>query len=104
MSRTALVESLMERFPSVPREAMLSEDRLRRGIAFARSAQSENLYGAVKPKSSFIFSFDQRPLAELGEAAVRRPPEEIALTGGPHELRRTVVSVRVNPASPYRVE
>lgn len=25
------------------------------------------------------------------------------LTGGPYELRRTVVSVRVNPASPYRV-
>jgi hypothetical protein len=27
----------------------------------------------------------------------------VALTGGPLELRRTIVSVRVNPASPYRV-
>ena len=34
---------------------------------------------------------------------MRRPPEEIALTGGPYELRRTIVSVRVNPDSPYRV-
>src|ERR671930_2259360 len=93
----------MERFPAVPREAVLKEDLLKTGIAFAGSALSENLDGAVKPKSYFIFSFDQQPLAELGEAAIRRPPEEIALTGGPYALRRTIVSVRVNPASPYLV-
>ncbi|HET9938065.1 MAG TPA: hypothetical protein VFQ28_04695, partial [Gaiella sp.] len=102
-SRTALVEGLMERFPHVPREAVLKEDLLRTGIAFDESALSDNLGGEVKPKSYFIFSFDQKPLAELGEAARRRPPEELALTGGPWELRRTIVSVRVNPASPYRV-
>jgi hypothetical protein len=65
---------------------------------------TDNLDGGVKPKSYFIFSFDQKPLAELGVAALHRPPEEIALTGGPWELRRTIVSVRVNPASPYRVD
>src|SRR6478735_3794348 len=31
------------------------------------------------------------------------PPEAVALTGGPYELRRTIVSVRVNPESPYRI-
>jgi hypothetical protein len=103
-SRTALVESLMERFPRVPREAVLKEDLLRTGIVFADSALSDNLDGDVKPKSYFIFSFDQKPLAELGEAARRRPPEEIALSGGPYGLRRTIVSVRVNPGSPYRVD
>jgi hypothetical protein len=102
-SRTGLIESLLERFPSVPAEAVLKEDLLRTGIAFDDAALSENLDGAVKPKSYFIFSFDQQPLASLGEAARRRPPEEIALTGGPHDLRRTIVSVRVNPGSPYRV-
>jgi hypothetical protein len=102
-TRTELVESLIERFPRVPPEAVLKEDLLRTGIAFADSALSENLDGAVKPKSYFIFSFDQQPLAELGEAAARRPPEEIALTAGPYGLRRTIVSVRVNPQSPYRV-
>ena len=61
----------------------MKEDLLRTGIAFDDSALSDNLDGAVKPKSYFIFSFDQKPLAELGEAATRRPPEEIALTGGP---------------------
>jgi len=101
--RSALVEELMERFPHIPREAVLKEDLLRSGIAFDESALTDNLEGEVKPKSYFIFSFDQKPLAELGEAARRRPPEEIALTGGPYELRRTIVSVRVNPDSPYRV-
>jgi hypothetical protein len=100
--RTALVDSLIERFPHVPPEAVLKEDLLRTGIAFEASALTDNLGGAVKPKSYFIFSFDHQPLAKLGEAAKRRPPEEIALSGGPHELRRTIVSVRVNPASPYR--
>jgi len=103
MTRTELVESLIERYPAVPAEAVVKEDLLRTGIAFDDSALSDNLDGSVKPKSYFIFSFDQRPLAELGEAAKRRPPEEIALSGGPYGLRRTIVSVRVNPASPWRV-
>ena len=103
MTRTELVEGLIERYPSVPAEAVVKEDLLRTGIAFDESALSDNLDGSVKPKSYFIFSFDQKPLAELGAAATRRPPEEIALTGGPHGLRRTIVSVRVNPDSPYRV-
>ena len=102
-SRTELVERLIARFPQIPPEAVLKEDLLRTGIAFDGSALTDNLDGEVKPKSYFIFSFDQKPLAELGEAATRRPPEEIALTGGPYELRRTIVSVRVNPTSPYGV-
>src|SRR5256885_5190646 len=93
----------MARFPHIPREAVLKEDLLRTGIAFDESALSDNLEGEIKPKSYFIFSFDQKPLAELGEAARRRPPEELALTGGPYGLRRTIVSVRVNPDSPYGV-
>jgi hypothetical protein len=82
---------------------VLKEDLLRTGIAFDDSALSDNLEGEVKPKSYFIFSFDQKPLKELGTAAIRRPPEEVALTGGPWELRRTIVSVRTNPDSPYRI-
>lgn len=101
--RTDMIESLMARFPQVPREAVIKEDLLRGGIAFDESALSDNEAGDVKPKSYFIFSFDHRTLPELGAAALRRPPEEIVLTGGPYGLRRTVVSVRVNPASPYRV-
>src|SRR3954471_11194311 len=99
-ARTELVESLMARFAHVPREAVVKEDLLRTGIAFDDSALTDNLDGEVKPKSYFIFSFDQKPLAQLGEAARRRPPEELALSGGPYALRRTIVSGRVTPASP----
>src|SRR3954452_10497588 len=88
-SRTDLVEDLMARFPHVPREAVIKEDLLRGGLAFDDSALTDNENGDVKPKSYFIFSFDHRSLPELGEAALRRPPEEIVLTGGPDELRRT---------------
>ena len=102
-SRTGLVEDLIERYPEIPPEAVLKEDLLRTGIAFDESALTDNLDGEVKPKSYFIFSFDQKPLAELGEAARRRPPEEIALHGGLYDLRRTIVSVRVNPTSPYAI-
>src|SRR5436305_3137681 len=102
-TRTELVEGLVARFPHVPPEAVVKEDLLRTGIAFDATALTDNLDGEIKPKSYFIFSFDQKPLTELGEAALRRPPEEIALAGGPYELRRTIVSVRVNPDSPYRV-
>src|SRR5215218_9531319 len=66
-------------------------------MAFDDSALTENLDGAVKPKSYFIFSFDQKPLTALGAAALLRPQEELALTGGPHRLRRTIVSVRGRP-------
>jgi hypothetical protein len=104
VTRTALVESLMDRFPHIPHEAVLKEDLLRTGIAFDESALTDNLDGEIKPKSYFIFSFDQKPLKDLGEAALRRPPEEVSLTGGPYDLKRTIVSVRVNPESPYRAE
>ena len=103
-TRTDLIEDLMGRFPHIPREAVIKEDLLRGGVAFDDSALTDNEDGEVKPKSYFIFSFDHRTLPELGTAALRRPPEEIVLTGGPYELRRTVVSVRVNPDSPYRVQ
>ena len=102
-TRTELIEELLARFPHIPREAVFKEDLLRTGIAFDDSALTDNLEGEVKPKSYFIFSFDQKPLRELGQARLRRPPEEVALTGGPHGLRRTIVSVRTNPDSPYRV-
>ena len=101
--RTELVEGLIERYPAVRRRRCSRRTCCARGSRSTTSALTDNLDGAVKPKSYFIFSFDQKPLAELGEAATRRPPEEIALTGGPYGLRRTIVSVRVNPASPYRV-
>jgi hypothetical protein len=102
-TRRKLLDGLIARFPHIPREAILKEDLLRTGMAFDASALTDNEEGAVKPKSYFIFSFDHQTLPNLGEAATRRPPEELSLSGGGLDLRRTIVSVRVNPGSPYTV-
>src|SRR5262245_11171711 len=93
---------LHESFRDLPLEALFKEDLLRRGVAFSSSAL--RWCAQHKTKAYFIFSFDFVPLADMSQEENLRAPEEIALAGGPHELRRTIVSVRVNPASPYRVD
>lgn len=91
-----------ERFPDIPFEAILKTDLLRQGVSFSKEAL-EVCKGA-KPKSYFIFSFDRATQSDLSEMERRSVPEEIALVGGPYDLKRTIVSVRVNPSSLYRVE
>jgi hypothetical protein len=93
---------LAERFADLPLEALFKEDLLRRGVAFTDAALQ--WCARFKPKAYFIFSFDLVPLDAMPQGENLRAPEEIALVGGPHALRRTIVSVRVNPASPYRVD
>ncbi|HWP34458.1 MAG TPA: radical SAM protein [Thermodesulfobacteriota bacterium] len=100
-ARLRELDSFFARFPHLPPEAILKEDLLRSGLRFDRAALREA--AGHKPKSYFIFSFDHAPLAEMPEETAQRPPEEIALEGGPLGLRRTVVSVRLNPRSPYLV-
>ena len=97
-SRTDLVEELMGRFPHVPREAVLKEDLLRGGLAFDDVGADRQRATATSSRSRTSSSPSTTgPCRSLGTAALRRPPEEIVLTGGPYELRRTVVSVRINP-------
>jgi hypothetical protein len=98
----ALVESICKQFPDLPVEAIVKEDLLRLGVAFSESALTAA--ARAKKKSYFIFSFDRVPIAAMEAAEDRRAPEEVALSGGPWDFRRTIVSVRVNPDSPYRVE
>src|SRR5579859_1836076 len=110
MRQIDILEAAFERHPSLPREAIIKADLLRLGVRFApgalvRPADAGDA-GAGRehqPKSYFIFSFNMAPMAQLDEEQKWRAPEEIALTGGPYNLRRTIVSVRLNPRSPYRV-
>lgn len=95
------VRALCSRYEDLPQEAIFKEDMLRRGIAFSEAAL--RVAAHFKLKSYFIFSFDLRPLEELEKSENLRAPEEIALEGGPLGFRRTIVSVRINPASPYEV-
>ncbi len=95
------VFTLQERYPDIPFEAILKSDLLRLGVAF--SPEALEVCKSAKPKSYFIFSFDRAEQKELSELEQRAVPEEIALIGGPYDLKRTIVSVRVNPKSPYLI-
>jgi hypothetical protein len=101
-ARLEEVEALVRRFPDLPPEAIVKEDLLRTGIAFSEDAL--RVAAGFKPKAYFIFSFDLIPIARMQQDEHLRAPEEIALEGGPWRFRRAIVSVRVNPSSPYRVE
>ncbi|MDO8643930.1 MAG: radical SAM protein, partial [bacterium] len=95
-----ILESSLKQF-SVPAEAVLKTDLLRQGIHFTKEALQA--LTSSKAKSYFIFSFDRVTQKEMSEREKKAIPEEIALTGGPWNLKRTIVSVRFNPQSPYSV-
>ena len=101
MTRTELLESLIRRYPHLPQEAVVKEDLLRSGMALTPEALG--IAAAHQQKAYFIFSFDMVPFEQMPEREYQRAPEEICLEGGPLKFRRTIVSVRLNPNSPYRV-
>ncbi len=99
--RWELVEGLVEQYTDLPPEAIFKEDILRTGIAFSEDVL--RVASGYKPKAYFIFSFDLVPISEMDKQENLRVPEEICLIGGRRSFRRTIISVRVNPSSPYKV-
>jgi hypothetical protein len=95
------VERLIGEYPDLPQEAIFKEDILRSGLAF--SPEALEMAAGHKPKAYFIFSFDMLPLSEMPGGEGWKAPEEIRLHGGPFGFRPIVISVRVNPRSPYRI-
>ena len=98
--RLADISRLQDLIPDLPVEALIKEDLLRLGISF--SAEALRYCADFKRKSYFIFSFDMVPIDEMSQEENLSAPEEIQLVGGPWDLRRTTVSVRVNPSSPWK--
>ena len=96
------IERLRSLLPDLPREVFYKEDLLRTGVCFSEDALC--VASGFKPKAYFIFSFDLIPISEMKQQEHLRAPEEILLENGPQRFRPTVVSVRLNPASPYQVE
>jgi len=92
--------TLAERY-GIPLEAVIKSDLLRLGVSFSREALE--VCRQAKPKSYFIFSFDRVSSGELSRLERTVVPEEVELIGGPFDLKQTIVSVRVNPKSPYSI-
>jgi hypothetical protein len=102
MSNLAEIEILAERNPDIPFEAIVKEDLLRQGMSWSPEALA--VAAEYKRKAYFIFSFDMVPISGMKQKENINAPEEVRLTGGPYNFRSVVVSVRLNPDSPYRVE
>ncbi|MBI5299279.1 MAG: radical SAM protein [Deltaproteobacteria bacterium] len=86
----------------IPLEAIVKSDLLRMGISFSDQTLQKTV--TCKAKSYFIFSFDRALQKDLSAQSRHATPEEIALSGGPENFKRTIVSVRLNPKSPYHVD
>jgi len=92
----------IEAFPQLPPEAIIKQDVLRLGLRFSELAM--NIAAGFKPKDYFIFSFDLIEIKDMTAKEHLRVPEEIRISEGPFSLKNTVISVRINPASPYLVD
>lgn len=91
----------IQEFDNLPAEAIIKQDILRMGVQFSEAAM--NIAAGFKPKDYFIFSFDLIEIKDMKASEHLRVPEEIRLSGGALNLRPTIVSVRINPESPYHV-
>jgi hypothetical protein len=96
------IENLIDRYPDIPVEVIFKEDLLRQGMAWAPEALE--IAASYKLKAYFICSFDMVPISDMEQREHFKAPEEIRLVGGPHDFLPVIVSVRLNPGSPYRVE
>ncbi len=96
------VECLAQSYPDLPVEVIFKEDLLRRGMAWSRDALE--VAANYKRKAYFIFSFDMVPISGMDQGENTKAPEEVRLTGGAFDFKPVIVSVRLNPVSPYCVE
>jgi hypothetical protein len=96
------IENLAGRYPDIPIEAIVKEDLLRQGMAWAPEALE--IAASSKLKAYFIFSFDMVPISGMEQKEHIKAPEEVRLSGGPFNFKPVIVSVRLNPDSAYRVE
>ncbi|HXR98232.1 MAG TPA: radical SAM protein [Terriglobales bacterium] len=101
-STRSQIEAAHARHPTLPIEVVIKEDVLRTGLAFSPAALK--MAAQFKAKAYFIFSFDLVPLKDMENHEHWSAPEEIWLEAGAWNFRPTIVSVRLNPASPYMVD
>ncbi len=94
--------SYREEFSDLPFEAILKTDLLRLGVHFTENALKA--CADAKAKSYFIFSFNRTSQEDLSALERNSAPEEFALIGGPFNLQRTIVSTRLHPTSPYKID
>lgn len=95
------LESYFKKFSDVPKEVILKEDLLRLGLRFSKTAL--DAAEGCRFKSYRLFTYDKVTHDDVG-TGVLKTPEDLQLKGGPYDIRRTVISVRLSQESPYIVD
>src|SRR5215469_13943491 len=90
------------KYAEVPREVILKEDLLRRGVTFTDAAM-EAARGC-RTQAYYLFSYNISAHHDLKAGMSTAAPEDFLFRGGPHGLKRTWVRVVLNGASPYIVD
>ncbi len=96
------LEKYLVRYSEVNAECIIKAELVTVGIRFTKEAL-EAAKG-YKSKSYYLFSFDRTKIEDMGQDASFLTPEDIRISGGPYQLRPTVVQSRINNQSPYQVE
>lgn len=100
-ARIKELESCFSRFPDVPREAIVKNDMLRLGLKFTEAALKKT--EGCRVKSYRLFTYDKVKYDQLKDAPFKAP-EDLDIVGGPYDLRKTRIQVRLNADSLYRVD
>ncbi len=103
-STLSSILDLQKKYSDIPLEAIIKQDLLRQGVQFTKDCY--RIASGFKPKDYFIFSFDLITLKEMEQSAkhLLKAPEEIRIRGGKYDLEPTIINVRLNPGSPFRVD
>jgi hypothetical protein len=96
------LEVYSRKYPEVPREVILKEDLLRRGMTFTDAAM-EAARGC-RTQAYYLFSYNISAHQDLKTGMSTAAPEDVVFRGGPYSLARTWVRVVLNGASPYVVD
>ena len=93
------LEHYFKQFPDVPREVIVKEALISRGINFSEAAVRAAKDSPVVRGTLFT---DLREKADSLKG--EKTPDEIHIRNGPYSLKRTVLINRINSSSPYLVD
>ncbi len=96
------IETYASMYPDVPKEVILKEDLLRRGVALTDAAM-EAAKGS-RTQAYYLFSYNISGHHDLKDGVSTAAPEDIVFRRGPYDLRPTRVRIVLHAESPYVID
>jgi len=100
-TQTTELEFCFDKYTDIPKELIVKEDILSRGVNFTDAALT--VQSGFQRKAYFLFTFDVDVPADVKSKA-GIIPQEIRIEGGQFGLRPTIVQCRQSSSSIYRVD